>query len=79
MSHIAEERQDNVSGVIIGGNYIAWRLFYDGRPQGGKQYTDDDATALAQASARIDELKATYAGYPCYLYPSDLWEVRLWP
>lgn len=77
-THIAHERQDNVSGVIIGGSFIGWQVVYDGRPQSGKEYADTSDEAEQAARDRIAALKREFCGAPCYLYASDLWTIRLW-
>lgn len=80
MPHIAEERQDNVSGVIVGGDYMGWQIFYDGRPQSQKYYADSEEEALTLAKTKIETRKQQFYGYPCYLYPDPTkWEIRLWP
>lgn len=77
---IDTQRTGNVSGVIVGGAYTAWQLFYDGRPQGGKEYADTDEKAIEAARQKHAALLSEYAGFPCYLYPNPaMWEVRLWP
>lgn len=68
---------DDVNGVIIGGDYVSWQLFYDGRPQGQKQSAANDDEAIEMAEQRCKELKVEFGGFPCYLYPDDKWEVRL--
>lgn len=70
---------DDVRGIIIGGDYISWQLFYDGRPQGQKEYADTEYEGEEAAKEKCAELKAQYQGYPCYLYPDDSkWEIRIW-
>lgn len=79
MSHIAHERQDNVSGIIVGGSYVAWQVFYGDRSQGGRNYSDTVEQAEADAIAAIDALRAEHCGPPCYLYPdSSLWIIKIW-
>lgn len=79
MNHIAHERQDNVSGVVIGGQYVGWQVVYDDRPQGGKDYADTEDEAMAAALAKVEELKVEFCGPPCYLYQNaSLWRIRIW-
>lgn len=76
---IDTQRTDNVSGVIVGGDYVSWQLFYDERPQGSKEYAETDEAATLAARQKHATLMRKYSGFPCYLYPGDKWEIRLWP
>ena len=79
MQHIAHERMDSVSGVIIGGAFVGWQVVYAGRTQSQKCYADTEEQAMEAAHARIAELKAEFCGAPCYLYADPtLWTIRLW-
>lgn len=79
---ITGERQhgyDDVRGTVIGGNYVGWCVAYDERPQSDKRYAANDDEALAKGKALIAELKAKWAGHPCYLYPdASKWTVRIY-
>lgn len=76
------ERQsgyDDVHGTVVGGDYVAWCVAYDERPQSQKQYAGNDDDALAAGKALIAELKAAYCGEPHHLYPdSTKWTVRIY-
>lgn len=79
MAHIAHERMDNVSGIVIGGDYTAWQVVYDGRTQGPKEYADTPEQAEQAGRLAIYRLKAANCGHPCYLYQDDArWTIRLW-
>lgn len=71
---------DTTRGIIIGGNYTHWSLFYDGRPQGMGDWghADSDDEAIAAAKLLRNKLVTEYGGSPCFLYqdPSK-WEARL--
>ncbi len=71
---------DTTRGIIIGGNYISWALYYDGRPQGMSNWdrADNDDEAIAAARVLRDRLIMEYGGSPCFLYQDPAkWEVRL--
>ena len=77
--HIAQERQDDVRGVVIGGDYVGWQVMYEDRPQSGKYYASTAEDAKAAGRERIADLKSVNCGAPCYLYPDPtLWTIRLW-
>ncbi len=69
---------DEPNGVIIGDFYTTWQLFYDGRPQGQKQYANSPDEAMVAARNAVEWLKAQFKCAPYYLYQNDaLWIVRL--
>jgi hypothetical protein len=67
---------DDVRGVIIGGDWVNWQLFYDGRPQGGKEIAANDEEAIEAARAKCAKLKAEWCEFGLYKDASK-WEVRL--
>jgi hypothetical protein len=70
---------DDVRGVIIGGDYVSWRLYYDDRPQGGTEYADSEEEAVSAGRLLCSRLKREFCGWPCYLYPDNSkWEVRVY-
>lgn len=70
---------EEVEGIVIGGEFICWQLFYDGRSQGRIENADNDAQAIDAAKAEMNKLIEKFAGFPCYLYPDkSKWEVRIW-
>lgn len=70
---------EETGGIIIGGEYVIWKLFYDGRQQTNGEPADNDSEAIAAAKAKRDELRNKFKGFPCYLFPDDeKWEVRIW-
>lgn len=67
---------DDVQGLCVGGNYVAWQLFYADRPQSQRQYSDTESEAIAAAEMRVSELKRDYK-WICY--PDDSqWTVRIY-
>ena len=80
LTDIGRRGYDTTRGVIVGGNYTAWELYYDGRPQGMSEwgYADNDDEAIAAAKLLRDKLVTEYGGSPCFLYQDPTrWEVRL--
>ncbi len=71
---------EEVRGVIVGGNWVSWALFYDGRCQcGNVQRATDEATAQQDATALMQRLVTEHSGAPCYLYgDASKWEVRVY-
>lgn len=71
---------EETDGIIIGGEYVVWELYYDGRRQTSHRHpADNDAEAIAAAKVKRNELRDKFKGFPCYLYPDDdKWEVRIW-
>lgn len=71
---------DDVRGVIIGGDFLTGRVFYDGREQRYQAfYADTEEELIAQAREFVEEMKAKFKDSPCYLYPDDSkWELRIY-
>ena len=70
---------DVVRGTIVGGNFVAWQLFYDNRPQDQKQYSDTDDEAIARSKAIIADWRSKWGDEFNRLYPdSSKWECRIW-
>jgi hypothetical protein len=65
---------DDVNGIIIGGDYISWQLFYDGRSQSRVEYSQSEQEAVLKASAMVSELKKEFSSIG--LFCEDKWEVR---
>ena len=69
---------DNVNGVIVGGDYVSWQVFYSGRSQTGKNYADNEKQARGYAEVVIQRLKSEFKGFPCYLFQDDSrWDIRI--
>ena len=67
---------EQVSGVIIGGDYgVRAAVFYDGRPQDRQFFADDNAAALIEAKA-IKRRFIQEASPSCYADDS-LWQLRI--
>jgi hypothetical protein len=78
MPHIGQQ-VDDVRGIIIGGNFVSWQLFYDGRHQSGLQYADNSELAESQARSQVAEMRAKYKDEFKRLYPDESkWEMRIW-
>ncbi len=68
---------DEPCGILIGGWYVPWQLYYEDRAQNQKQYADTEDEALATGTAEMNRLKAE--NKPIGLYPNDdAWTVRIW-
>ena len=63
--------EENTRGVIIGGDYIHFRLYFEDREQ-FSGYAQNDLEASNMAKTERDRLKAEN---PC-LFRGDKWEVR---
>ena len=67
---------DDVRGMIVGGDYLMCRLVYDGRTQ--KDFlarTDDEA--LQMAKHWKSELMSDCGLAAKYIYPDEKWELRI--
>ena len=65
-------KEDDVSGVIVGGNFICAKLCYESRQQGSQIYADDVAGALGKAANLKKELIADLGSdLAKEIYPSD--------
>lgn len=69
---------DDVRGVIIGGSYWGWQIFYDGRPQSQRQCADSKEEAIERGRAEVARVKAECAKVLWLIYPLDAWEIRIW-
>lgn len=65
-----------VHSEIIGGDESIGQLFYEGRPQGGRFYGNDEQIR-EQAKSYISALKVHLASEYQRLYPTGL-ELRIW-
>jgi hypothetical protein len=70
-------KDEDVSGVIVGGDFVCAKLCYEGRQQGRQIYADDVAEALGEAvnlkKELINDLGRDLAKeiYPC----DDSWKI----
>lgn len=70
---------DDVNGIVIGGDYVAWRIAYNDVPQSQKDYAINDGDAIEAGKALVAKLKVECCGYPHYLYPdSTKWTVQIY-
>ncbi len=70
---------DEVSGIIIGGEYgIRAALYYDGRRQGGDIFADNEEVAMAVAVERKREALKACGLAVRDIYPLDAWELRIY-
>lgn len=69
---------DETRGVIIGGDYHAGRLFYDGRSQGAVVTGDSETEVETALRAQYEVLKAEMGEVFALIYPGDCWEVRIY-
>lgn len=72
-------RDDEVGGIIIGGDYIAGRLYYNDRIQSSHFYADSDGDLLVAANARLDEIKSECGRAFDDIFPNKSgWELRIY-
>jgi uncharacterized protein (UPF0128 family) len=74
---------DEPIGNIIGDIKTPAQIFYDGRSQSQKYYSDSQDEAIKEGKKQIEELKAEYTKYNIPLsmscYPNNkLWEIRIY-
>lgn len=69
---------EEVRGIVIGGNYVSWQVFYNGVMQSQKDYAENDAQAIELGTALIAQRMKDFGGYPCYLFPEKAWEIRIY-
>jgi len=67
---------DDVNGIIVGGNELHGRIFYDNRQQGNDLYADSENELKTIANDKIESLKKEYAGI-CYCDGKE-WELRIY-
>lgn len=64
---------DDVNGVIVGGNYGACWVTYDGRKQGSTMYAEDYPDADAQCFALVARMKEDMGEAFKMIYPDEKW------
>lgn len=72
--HIGDEE---VRGVIIGGDFTAWMLCYDGKPVSSRRFSDNDDEAIKDATKLKHHLMAENKVLGLYQDPNK-YDVRLW-
>lgn len=69
---------DDVRGVIVGGDHVMARLYYDGRPQGATIYACNEGSALDKARALKAATMAEMGQAAFLIFPNDAaWEMRI--
>ena len=69
---------DDVRGVIIGGDWFNWQLFYDSRPQSRRMPADTEQLAENAGRAAYQRIMAECGQVFKDIYPLDKWEIRIW-
>lgn len=64
-------KDEDVRGVVIGGDYVTARLEYDGRQQGGQICADNHETAKSIATVMKDNYKKELGFLFNEIYPND--------
>lgn len=70
-------KDDCVSGVIVGGDYVTGLLCYQGRQQGQQLWADGLEQLRARAEALKAELLAECGDVALYIYPRDDWTLKI--
>jgi hypothetical protein len=72
--------EDEVRGVIVGGDYVIGRLHYDGRPQGQQLVGRSDDEVIKKGKDLLDDIKRESGkAYPLiYLKALTAWETRIY-
>ena len=70
--------QEEVNGIIIGGDYISGRLFYSDRPQGPTFYGNSDKEVSTQANEHKSKLAVDYGEAFRHIYPNHDWTIRIY-
>lgn len=69
---------DETRGIVIGGDFVSWQLFYDGRPQSTKLSADNPLHAIQLAKEKLEEIRKDCGRAFKLIYPDNKWEVRIW-
>lgn len=70
-------RDEDVSGQIVGGEYVQGAVYYDGRKQGRCLYGRTDEELRRQADAFIAEKREECGQAFAMIWPKPLWELRI--
>lgn len=71
-------KDDDVRGVIIGGDYISGRLFYEDRPQGGRVYADSEEELKHILRKRLEDIKLDCGDVYAAIYQKEsAWSIRI--
>ena len=69
---------EDVNGIIIGGEYESGRLFYAGRPQSQRVWENTVKKVIEKLNTRGQEIKAECGPAYKLIYPdNNAWEIRL--
>ena len=72
--------EDEVRGVIVGGDHIIGRLHYDGRPQGQQFAGRSDAEVIEKGKSLLSEINKECGKAYQMIYPNaaTAWEIRIY-
>jgi hypothetical protein len=73
--------EESVSGVVIGGGRPSGRLYYEGRPQGGRFIGDTEDDVEAKGREALADIKRECGRAFYEIYPNravSAWEIRIY-
>lgn len=71
-------KDDEVSGTIIGGNFVCGALCYNGRKQGKDLWASSEAELKQKVESLKEELCHENAEILPYLWPdANLWSIKI--
>jgi len=70
-------KPDDVNGEIIGGDFCSGRLFYDGRPQVERIFSDTEENLKTELLAELSRIKQESGDVYYLIYPANTWEIRI--
>ena len=71
-------KDDDVNGVIIGGEFFTGQLFYCGRPESRRLYGYTTEELRTMLEGRLDEIKNECKAAFDLIYPKKGWEFRFY-
>ena len=70
---------DDVNGVIVGGDFKSGALYYEGRIQGQVVHEDTEEVLIRRLTDDIRRRIADCGAAVDYIYPdSNAWEIRIY-
>lgn len=68
---------DDVSGVIVGGDYMQGFLTYEGRKQGSDMYAVNEDALKVLANEKWNSIKKEHGQVFRDIYPSNAWMLEI--
>ena len=69
---------DDIGGIMIGGDYWNWQLYYEGRPQSQRYPADGEKEAIEAGKVEYEKIKVECGKVFDDIYRFDKWEIRIW-